>query len=257
MMKPLSPLIFCLLCTAPLAQSLHSFDKLSQDVRPHVIELFTSQGCSSCPPAEAWLNAFGAEPDLWRHYFPLAFHVTYWDYLGWQDPFGNRAFSRRQYEHLERLHSRQVYTPQFVIDGREWRGWFGGDRALPRARGEKVGRLRLSIDGDELRASFTPTPTATLDSTHGPEYSLQLALVGSGFITRVERGENSHKRLQQDFIVLSYTRLAPAAGGNRFHARLQPELFAIPKIAAAGRLAWVAWIEADGRPLQAVADWLE
>src|SRR6186713_3438579 len=93
----------------------------SGKTRTHVIELFTSEGCSSCPPAEAWLSKLKDEPRLWRDFVPLAFHVDYWDRLGWRDPFAARQWTARQYDYSSRWNSSSVYTPGFVLNGREWR----------------------------------------------------------------------------------------------------------------------------------------
>ncbi len=90
-----------------------------------------------------------------KMYFPLAFHVTYWDYIGWKDPFGQRGFSQRQYDHLNAKNTGQVYTPQFVINGEEWRGWFARDLLLGFNRQEQeVGVLNVTVSEQTLKASF-------------------------------------------------------------------------------------------------------
>ena len=92
---------------------------------PTVVELFTSQGCSSCPPADAFLTDLAHQ----RHdVLPLAFHVTYWDYLGWKDPYSLAAATARQREYARHLGDDGVYTPQMVVDGTT--GFVGSDRAL-------------------------------------------------------------------------------------------------------------------------------
>jgi len=104
----------------------------SGDRKARLIELFTSQGCSSCPPAEKWLNAFSEKKGLWTEYVPVAFHVDYWNWLGWKDVFSRRENSERQRRHQKENHLSSAYTPCFVIDGREWKGWFSLNRKLPR-----------------------------------------------------------------------------------------------------------------------------
>lgn len=230
-------------------QTLDDFAMRSEVTQPVIIELYTSQGCSSCPPAETWLSAFSYEPRLWRDYFPLAFHVTYWDYIGWKDPYGQRAFSQRQYDHLNKKHIKQVYTPQFVINGVEWRGWF--DRVLGEVltlKPRSVGVLDVNILGKQLRATFT----SRSDSSEVAR--LHLALVGAGITTDIKRGENRHKRLAHDFTVLSH---------QTFDANEQSKGEFVGKITLpsdlmtnAERLAWVAWIEQEGQAIQAVGDWL-
>src|SRR5437763_15009832 len=81
--------------------SVHAADRVleSGPQRAHLIELFTSQGCSSCPPAEAWLSKLKSEPRLWKEFVPIAFHVDYWDRLGWRDPFASKDWTARQYQY--------------------------------------------------------------------------------------------------------------------------------------------------------------
>ncbi|MBA3608983.1 MAG: DUF1223 domain-containing protein [Chthoniobacterales bacterium] len=105
--------------TAPLPAADVALE--SGPMRTHLLELFTSEGCSSCPPAEAWLSKLKDDPGLWRDFVPLAFHVDYWDRLGWRDPFASKIWTARQYEYSARWKSSNVYTPGFVLDGREWR----------------------------------------------------------------------------------------------------------------------------------------
>lgn len=106
--------------------------------RPVVLELFTSQGCSSCPPADALLSELGADPRI----LPLSLHVHYWDYLGWKDPFSSEANTNRQRAYARALRDRGVYTPQMVVDG-AWSA-VGADAgavsaAIRRAKEEHVG----------------------------------------------------------------------------------------------------------------------
>ncbi|MEN9676720.1 MAG: hypothetical protein RIS76_2616 [Verrucomicrobiota bacterium] len=88
-----------------------------------MIELFTSEGCSSCPPAEKWLGSLGDQPGLWRDFVPVAFHVDYWDGLGWADRFASVENTRRQERYATHWRNRGVYTPGFVLNGTEWREW--------------------------------------------------------------------------------------------------------------------------------------
>ena len=98
----------------------------SPETRTNLIELYTSEGCSSCPPADQWLSRLKVHPQLWHQLVPIAFHVDYWDYIGWQDRFARPEFSERQ-----RLYARQnnlstVYTPALVLNGTEWRNFSWG-----------------------------------------------------------------------------------------------------------------------------------
>ena len=84
-----------------------------------VVELYTSEGCSSCPPADRWLSTLKNRPDV----VALAFHVNYWDQLGWPDRFASAAFTERQRQLMAPSGSRYVYTPQVIANGQDWRGW--------------------------------------------------------------------------------------------------------------------------------------
>src|SRR5580693_7997010 len=85
----------------------------SSNKQTSLLELYTSEGCSSCPPAETWLSRLKASPGLWGDFVPVAFHVDYWDYLGWRDPWAKSEFSNRQRAYAARWHSQSVYTPGF------------------------------------------------------------------------------------------------------------------------------------------------
>ncbi len=101
-----------------------------------IIELFTSEGCSSCPPADAYLSQFSTSEDLWQGIIPLAYHVDYWDYIGWKDRFAHPSFSQKQRLYRSYGVVASVYTPGFVVDGKEWRGFFNPlNRTLPQATG--------------------------------------------------------------------------------------------------------------------------
>lgn len=98
---------------------------------PQLIELYTSEDCSSCPPADKYLATFLQHPQLWKAVVPLAFHVDYWDYLGWADPFAQQQFKERQYNYRRHNHISSVYTPGWIINGKEWRGFSVGKTYQP------------------------------------------------------------------------------------------------------------------------------
>jgi hypothetical protein len=209
-----------------------------------LVELFTSQGCSSCPPAERWLGDLKDDPRLWREIIPVAFHVDYWDYIGWRDTFADPGFSARQRRYLSEDAIDSVYTPGFVVNGREWRGWFQG-RALPIAKGES-GNLQLNLNGRQLKASYTRGLRA------GVTLDLHVALLGTDLEVDVARGENSGRRLAQDFTVLRLITLSSTDGNwsTTLPAIDMPD---------GARPAIAAWVSdaATQRPLQAVGGWME
>lgn len=170
-----------------------------------VLELFTSQGCSSCPPADrllAELAQSGAIGD--RRVVPMAFHVDYWDYLGWRDAFSDPAWSQRQREYATALDENGVYTPQLVIGGRAH--VVGSDRRklASAVRGAQVAQpLEVRATWSEREVSVTATGDA-----HGGE--LWLALWQDGLVTQVARGENRGERLRSQHVV---RRLVPLKDG--------------------------------------------
>src|SRR5262252_1823658 len=165
------------------ASEPQTFD--SGETQSSLIELFTSEGCSSCPPAEKWLSRLKSNPDLWKKIVPLAFHVDYWDHLGWRDRFAKPEFTSRQQRYAAAWDGDDsVYTPGFVVNGKEWRSWFGGN-ALP-ASLTRVGVLHVSLGDDaQVTAAFVPITMQPRSLT------LNVAMLGSDLQSDVKRGENS------------------------------------------------------------------
>src|SRR5215831_13483674 len=167
----------------------------SSETQSSLIELFTSEGCSSCPSAEKWMSALKLNQDLWKQTVPIAFHVDYWDRLGWRDRFAKPEFTSRQQRYAAAWGGDSVYTPGFVVNGKEWRDWFGGN-AMP-ITSAKVGVLRVSVGNDgKVSASFIP------DTMQARPLTLNVALLGNDLESDVKRGENSGRKLRHDFVVL-------------------------------------------------------
>ncbi|MEJ2591778.1 MAG: DUF1223 domain-containing protein [Candidatus Thiodiazotropha sp.] len=232
--------------SAPLAAEALRFESPAQRVT--VVELFTSHGCNSCPPADAWLRRFTEDPALWQRVIPLAFHVDYWDYLGWQDRFAAPAYSQRQrdYRHSGGLGS--VYTPGVLVNGKEWRGWYHGDD-LPAADAKPVGRLTLEVE-PERSAVLELSPDAGLA---GEGLQANLAILGIGMTSRIGGGENSGRSLGEDFVVLGESTASHPDRPNTWHLEW-PHL----RQHDGARYAVVAWLSRGGdpTPLQATGGWL-
>lgn len=163
--------------------------------RAALLELYTSEGCNSCPPADRWLT--GLRERAPRDVVPLAFHVDYWNKLGWADRFSRPAWSARQGRIAAIHRSRTVYTPQFVLDGRDWRDWRGD---LPEPQGESAGaRLKLKLkppQQDRLEISGE----ARLREP-APGARVYLALYENNLTSRIAAGENAGSLLRHDFVV--------------------------------------------------------
>jgi hypothetical protein len=230
-----APLIFLALVFAFTARAADRVFE-SGPTRTHLIELFTSQGCSSCPRAEAWLSKLKNQPGLWENFVPIAFHVDYWDRLGWRDPFASKEWTARQYQYSATWKNESVYTPGFVLDGREWVG-----RSIPSPSTARLAFLKLSVTNRTVIGEFVPADNGAGD------VDLHVVTLGFDLNTRITAGENSGRNLKQDFVVLSLTNQKMSAGKIEF---------AFAPDARAGAIA--AWITASNQiePIQAVGGWL-
>ena len=178
--------------------------------RPVVVELFTSQGCSSCPPADRLLARLGAErgPGI----VPLAFHVDVWNSLGWNDPFSKRAWTERQSAYTTRLGVLQV-TPQAIVNGRM--EVVGADeaklrRALVEAAALPAAEIRLTLE-PERKSVRVRAEVARPTALAGRKLDLLFAVFETGLVTPVARGENGGRELHDEFVVRSLTRIARLA----------------------------------------------
>ncbi len=176
---------------------------------PAVVELYTSEGCSSCPPADRWLSTLKTQDQV----LALSFHVNYWNHLGWRDPFATPETTARQYRLKEALRGKYVYTPQVVLNGQDHRDWHGqsaGSLAgLPAA---SAPALRLSREGAMV--------TAQIAATAGTELAGYWAVLQDGLVSKVTRGENAGENLRHDHVVSLYQPVAPWAAAQGGSARL-------------------------------------
>ncbi len=208
--------------------------------RTHLIELYTSEGCSSCPPAEAWLGGLRAQPGLWRDFVPVEFHVDFWDRLGWPDRFASSAYTKREYAYAAAWDLGSVYTPCFVLDGAEWHG---GARPPP-AGTETPGTLAVTRAEDgTVHVKFTAGASA--------DYEVYAALLGGGIVSDVKAGENEGRTLRHEFIALTL-QSAPLRNGAAD--------FSLPIPDGGGmRHALAVWVTRRGMlaPIQATGGWLD
>jgi hypothetical protein len=214
----------------------------SKPARTHLIELYTSEGCSSCPPAEEWMSGLKNQPRLWQDIVPIAFHVDYWDHLGWRDPFASKMWTERQTEYSTRWKTESIYTPAFVLDGKEWH--YG---KLPEAAAEAPGVLKITVNGDRVSALFNAS-SGTAD-----RYDIHVARLGFSLRTDVATGENNGRKLIHDFVVLGLTNETMTTGPKELQLPPSPA-----KSTADSPTAIAAWITEPGQiePIQAVGGWL-
>ena len=228
-------LLSCILFSASSLAKAHTY--ISGPARVTTVELFTSEGCSSCPPAEQWLSDLKAGPDLWKKLVPLAFHVDYWNGPGWVDRFSNARYSARQAAYQRAGHIHTVYTPGFVVNGKEWRKFFNPftrHASLP-APTTTPGRLTLVRNGNHIKLEF--------DGDASTPLLANVVFLGMDLKRRISGGENAGRTLTMDFVVL---RQAQQKGKGTWQFKnLVP-----PKEAS----AIAAWVEQTGdpTPIQAV-----
>ncbi|MCW8956938.1 MAG: DUF1223 domain-containing protein [Gammaproteobacteria bacterium] len=181
----------CLLCSLTYPVVAQHFESTSQQT---VVELFTSEGCSSCPPADHWLSSLVSHPQLFKTLFPMAFHVDYWNQLGWHDRFSSSRHSQRQRVYKQQGAISQVYTPGVLVNGDEWRGWIG-KQTLPLEFLDN-GHLSVDINNRRLHARYS--------GLLPQKRVLNIAYLGMGLSSNIEAGENSGRQLRHEFVVLDY-----------------------------------------------------
>ncbi len=212
-----------------------------------LVELYTSEGCSSCPPAEAWLSRQKENPALWKQFVPLAFHVDYWDRLGWRDRFSSKQWTDRQSRYAALWRNESVYTPAVVLNGREERAW--SSLRLGQPNDTSAGVLSVATsDGKTFEITFRPGPGATAP------YEAHLALLASGLSTKVGAGENQGRSLPHDFVVLDLQKADLKSESGSATARVTTGATADP----GARKAVAVWVtrRSELPPLQASGGWL-
>ncbi|MEM9935667.1 MAG: DUF1223 domain-containing protein, partial [Bacteroidota bacterium] len=176
-----------------------------------VVELFTSQGCSSCPPADAYLSQLVKEAQSdGKEIYPLSFHVDYWNYLGWKDPYSKERYSERQYAYAGALGER-VYTPQMIINGKDV--FVGSDKR----KGNALIPLALGTPATHsIHLEILSSQKGTVDvqfSIKGDldDTVLNLALVQDGLSDQISRGENRGRQLTHEHVVRAFRSLSVSA----------------------------------------------
>jgi hypothetical protein len=159
-----------------------------------LLELYTSEGCSSCPPAESWLSSLNSDSRLWKEIVPVAFHVDYWDDLGWKDRFSKREYTSRQQSYSVAWGTSSVYTPEFVVNGQEWKGWFAGN-SLPDPLEHAAGRLDIRVANGTAKITFSGNSEEKAIDVH-------LVPLAMNVSSEVRAGENRGRKLTHSFVAL-------------------------------------------------------
>jgi hypothetical protein len=220
-----------------------------------LIELYTSEGCDSCPPADRWLSKLASGSGETRA-VALAFHVDYWDRLGWRDRFGNAAFTARQYDEVRRQGTGFAYTPQVVVQGRDFPQWRvpaqpGTAIAAANARPARAA-IELAVLGEHAgtRTATVDVAVRVPDRRDRADALVNVALVQDSLASDVAAGENAGKHLAHDHVVRQWRGGLKLDGNGEVHQRVS--LVLPPET---GPLAIVAFAEhaGTGEVLQALS----
>jgi hypothetical protein len=233
------PALALLLAACSAAQAQQPACRVaSPATRTPVIELYTSEGCSSCPPADRWLSGLKDAAAQGR-VVAQAFHVGYWDSQGWVDRFASPAHTTRQREVAANNHDFSIYTPQLVRDGRDWRDY---EHVLSQKPEPATVAIELARMGaDSVEAQVKPQSTGT-------SWAAYWTVTEHGFASKVTAGENAGESLKHDFVVRQYVPAGTYQGAQVLKLRPVP--------ATPGHAQQVNLVVTEvkgGKPLQALS----
>lgn len=217
----------------------------SGPARVQLIELYSSESCSSCPPADAWISALQDRSGLWKKFVPVVFHVDYWNHLGWKDGFSSDEMTKRQVALSQRWSEPSVYTPAIVVDGKEWRSWRSNGKTLPSSGTQGIELSLFKNDDGSYRVK-------AFGLSSKKKYVIRAAKLGMSLSTDVKGGENSGRLLKHNFLVLDW-------GGKSVSQTNSEASFSFKESKQKGsRKGMAAWIEEEGNPvpLQSVGGYL-
>ena len=165
-----------------------------------IVELFTSEGCDSCPPADKWFSRLSAQKN---GVVPLAYHVDYWDYIGWKDRFAKAEYAQRQRSEVRRQGGNTVYTPQVLLDGQDARQWSAQARfdSTLSAIAARTPRARIAVQANPTDAVLDISLSIGVDSTDRADADAYIVITENNLLSRVTAGENRGVTLAHDHVV--------------------------------------------------------
>ena len=251
-------LITLLLSLAPLSTAIAQ--ACSKHSPPHTVallELYTSEGCSSCPPADRALSKLrsggtGSAQGLGiDQVVPLSLHVDYWNDIGWKDVFSSRTYTDRQHWLSSLANSRTVYTPEMFVAGQELRNWSGAIANAVRRVNEQPARADIGITLGKIDSASLPVQITAQTRQGGKLY---VALYENGLSTAVRAGENSGAVLHHDYVVRQWLGPIALSGKPGSEQAVVTRALAVPTGAATRQLGVAAFVQTDkGDVLQALA----
>lgn len=221
--------------------------------RVALLKLYTSEGCSSCPPADRWLASLGPKGLAPARVVPLALHVDYWNCLGWADPFSQSRFTERQQSYRARGGASAVYTPQFILNGHEYRGWFRGEdfaRRLENAGAPAPATIALRLARVDETTLEATGEVSVVETAKRGQAGVYVALYENNLANDVRTGENRGERLRHDYVVRRLEGPLALPAGGRLALRQRFALASDWKRADLGIAAFVQNL-GNGEVLQA------
>lgn len=222
------------------------------DKPPHVslLELYTSEGCSSCPPTDRWVSELPRPQLVPEKLVVLAFHVDYWNYIGWPDRFSQRKFTERQQQLVRVTGLRTAYTPQLVLNGRDYRRYGSIEPEVTKLHAQPA-NARVALRVTKKASAIHVTATAELLRAETGATHLVIAAYENNLETEVKAGENSGRRLRHDYVVRVLLEPVTFSGGK---ARWEGDIPVAKdwKIGDLGVAAFVQ-VERNGEILQAAS----
>jgi len=200
-----------------------------------LLELYSSESCSSCPPADRWISTFESHKDLWSKFVPVVFHVDYWNHLSWEDELSSSDMTARQRAISDTWTRPAVYTPAVMLSGVEWPDW--RESRLESRLVDDSSNLTLNI----VRDSAGLFRVEVSGQTPGAKYIVHIAKLGVGISSRITGGETAGETLSHSFVVLDWQNQ-----NLGFASVTNPVEFAANK-QMVQKYAVVAWIEEVGR----------
>ena len=202
-----------------------------------LLELYTSEGCSSCPPADEWLARFRASKLYPDRVVPLALHVDYWNYLGWEDPFSDKRHTQRQYSVARRHRSRTVYTPQLLLNGKEFLHWRHRGMTAVESAIMTPARADLTLTLEREGNVLNITVKARAAERGVPD--LFIVLYENDLTNHVRAGENEGRTLRHDFVARRWLGPKPLSDDGTVHVTQRLELDRTWKVNDLGVAAFV------------------
>lgn len=251
-MKPPALTIFAsAICIALPAYAGTACEVKSGATTAALVELYTSEGCSSCPPADKQLGQLSRQSGTQAVVVPLALHVSYWDAIGWKDPYAQKTFDLRQSALLANRKNHIVYTPQFFVNGNELRAWRSDLPAAIRAINSKPAALDMQLKMAGTGGNVLTLTADVLAREQKATGALYVALTENALTSAVSRGENSGVTLRHEHVVRAWFGPLPLVqGGASWQQRI-----ALPAEWRREQLQAVAFVQdaRDGNVLQAVS----